>query len=149
MAAVRLCSSGFTGDENAASLYQDTGKLYLSGFNHEHATGCPMYRPLSGDAGSTSLDSRKLAGSRWINYQNFCPRMMKIFPKWRAQQGWITPQQKIRHMAGSSPKWPIELASMGQTIAEWAIYILIILCIISLSKKVPYHLFRYIHKISR
>lgn len=72
--------------------------------------------------------------------------MMKIVPKWLAQQGWITPQQKIRHMAGTAPEWPIELASMGQTIAEWAIYILIILCIISLSKKVPYHLFRYIHK---
>lgn len=73
--------------------------------------------------------------------------MMKIVPKWLAQQGWITPQQKIRHMADTAPEWPIELASMGQTIAEWAIYILIILCIISLSKKVPYHLFRYIHKI--
>ncbi|EAM2857324.1 hypothetical protein AIR33_21535 [Salmonella enterica] len=73
--------------------------------------------------------------------------MMKIVPKWLAQQGWITPQQKIRHMAGTVLEWPIELASMGQTIAEWAIYILIILCIISLSKKVPYHLFRYIHKI--
>lgn len=73
--------------------------------------------------------------------------MMKIVPKWLAQQGWITPQQKIRHTAGTAPEWPIELASMGQTIAEWAIYILIILCIISLSKKVPYHLFRYIHKI--
>ncbi|HGP1812211.1 TPA: ferric reductase-like transmembrane domain-containing protein [Salmonella enterica] len=73
--------------------------------------------------------------------------MMKIVPKWLAQQGWITPQQKIRHMAGTAPEWPIELASIGQTIAEWAIYILIILCIISLSKKVPYHLFKYIHKI--
>lgn len=73
--------------------------------------------------------------------------MMKIVPKWLAQHGWITPQQKTRHMADSAPEWPIELASMGQTIAEWAIYILIILCVISLSKKVPYHLFRYIHKI--
>ncbi|EAB8796178.1 iron reductase [Salmonella enterica subsp. enterica] len=73
--------------------------------------------------------------------------MMKVVPKWLAQQGWITPQQKIRHMAGTAPEWSIELASTGQTIAEWAIYILIILCIISLSKKVPYHLFRYIHKI--
>nr|AFK88880.1 putative ferric reductase [Escherichia coli] len=61
--------------------------------------------------------------------------MMKIVPKWLAQQGWITPQQKIKHMAGSAPEWSIELASMGQTIAEWAIYILIVLCIVSLSKK--------------
>ncbi|HGW2451191.1 TPA: ferric reductase-like transmembrane domain-containing protein, partial [Escherichia coli] len=73
--------------------------------------------------------------------------MMKIVPKWLAQQGWITPQQKIKHMAGSAPEWSIELASMGQTIAEWAIYILIVLCIVSLSKKIPYHVFRYIHKI--
>ncbi len=73
--------------------------------------------------------------------------MMKIVPKWLAQQGWIAPQHKVRHMAGSAPEWPIELASMGQTIAEWAIYILIVLCIISLSKKIPYHIFRFIHKL--
>ncbi|HBC1013430.1 TPA: ferric reductase-like transmembrane domain-containing protein, partial [Escherichia coli] len=49
--------------------------------------------------------------------------MLVIVPKWLAQQGWITPQQKVRYMAGIAPEWPIELASMGQTIAEWAIYI--------------------------
>lgn len=44
--------------------------------------------------------------------------LMKIIPKWLAQQGWITPQQKNRNIAGSVTEWPIELASVGQTIAE-------------------------------
>ncbi|HEY4467662.1 MAG TPA: ferric reductase-like transmembrane domain-containing protein [Klebsiella sp.] len=73
--------------------------------------------------------------------------MMEIIPKWLAQQGWITPPLKARRMADSAQEWPIELASVSQTIAEWAIYILIILCIISLAKKIPYDLFRYVHKI--
>lgn len=73
--------------------------------------------------------------------------LMEIVPKWLAQQSWITPPLKARRMTGSAPEWSIELASVGQTIAEWATYILIILCIISLSKKIPYSLFRYVHKI--
>lgn len=73
--------------------------------------------------------------------------LMEIVPKWLAQQGWVTSPLKARRMASSAPEWPIELASAGQTIAEWAIYVLIILCIISLSKKIPYYFFRYVHKI--
>lgn len=67
------CVPGDSPAMNTASLYKDTGKLYLSGFNHEHATGCPMYRPFSGDAGATSSGARKRAGSRRINYRNFLP----------------------------------------------------------------------------
>ncbi|EDE0111618.1 hypothetical protein BZR74_21295 [Salmonella enterica subsp. enterica serovar Newport] len=67
------CVPGDSPAMNTASLYKDTGKLFLSGFNHEHATGCPMYRPFSGDAGATSSGSRKHAGSRRINYRNFLP----------------------------------------------------------------------------
>ncbi|ELT7182581.1 hypothetical protein Q4W05_004603, partial [Salmonella enterica] len=67
------CVPGDSPAMNTASLYKDTGKLFLSGFNHEHATSCPMYRPFSGDAGATSSGSRKHAGSRRINYRNFLP----------------------------------------------------------------------------
>lgn len=73
--------------------------------------------------------------------------LTEIVPKWLVQQNWITPPLKTRRMTGGTPEWPVELASMGQTIAEWAIYVLIVLCIISLSKKIPYYFFRYTHKI--
>lgn len=53
------CVPGYSPAMNTASLYKDTGKLFLSGFNHEHATGCPMYRPFSADVGATSSGSRK------------------------------------------------------------------------------------------
>lgn len=28
---------------NSANLYKGIGKIFLSGFNHEHAVNCPMY----------------------------------------------------------------------------------------------------------
>lgn len=67
------CVPGDSPAMNTASLYKDTGKLYLSGFSHEHATGCPMYRPFSSDAEATSSGTRKRAVSRRINYRNFLP----------------------------------------------------------------------------
>jgi predicted ferric reductase len=74
--------------------------------------------------------------------------LMEIVPKWMAKQGWITPPLRARErLAQSTPEWPMELASIGLSIAEWATYILIALCIISLIQKIPYRFFRYIHKI--
>ncbi|EAQ0500394.1 hypothetical protein CTP45_25495 [Salmonella enterica] len=67
------CVPGDSPAMNSAKLSKDTGKLYLSGFNHEHAADCPMYRPFSADGGATSSGSRKRAGSRRINYRNFLP----------------------------------------------------------------------------
>lgn len=67
------CIPGDSPAMNSANLYRDTGTLFLSGFNHEHAADCPMYRPFSGDAGATSSGTRKHAGSRRINYRNFLP----------------------------------------------------------------------------
>ncbi len=28
---------------NSANLYKGIGKIFLSGFNHEHAVNCPVY----------------------------------------------------------------------------------------------------------
>lgn len=67
------CIPGDSPAMNSANLYRDTGTLFLSGFNHEHAADCPMYRPFSGDAGATSSETRKHASSRRINYRNFLP----------------------------------------------------------------------------
>ncbi|HHE3366681.1 TPA: hypothetical protein ACOSDI_004641, partial [Salmonella enterica] len=39
------CVPGDSPAMNSARLMQDTGTLFLAGFNHEHAPDCPMYRP--------------------------------------------------------------------------------------------------------
>lgn len=41
---------------NFAALKNNTGTLYLSSFNHEHAPECPMYRQLSGNEEETSFE---------------------------------------------------------------------------------------------
>lgn len=58
---------------NSANMMQDTGTLFLAGFNHEHAADCPLYRKFSGDSGATSWGTRKSAGSRRISYRDFLP----------------------------------------------------------------------------
>ncbi|KFC09477.1 putative oxidoreductase [Trabulsiella guamensis ATCC 49490] len=73
--------------------------------------------------------------------------LMEIVPKWMAQQGWVTRPAKPRRIDAGAADWPLELASTGQSIAEWAIYVLIILCVVSLVKKIPYSFFRFVHKI--
>ncbi|SFF38583.1 hypothetical protein SAMN03159428_04952 [Kosakonia radicincitans] len=67
------CVPGDSPAMNSANLMQDTGTLFLAGFNHEHAADCPMYRAFSGDAGATSSGTRKTAGSRRISYRDFLP----------------------------------------------------------------------------
>ncbi|NWJ82435.1 hypothetical protein HX884_23000 [Enterobacter sp. SECR19-1250] len=67
------CVPGDSPAMNSANLMQDTGTLFLAGFNHEHAPDCPMYRPFSGDSGATSSGTRKTAGSRRISYRDFLP----------------------------------------------------------------------------
>lgn len=67
------CVPGDVPAMNSANLLQDTGTLFLAGFNHEHATHCPMYRAFSTD-GATSSGTRKTAGSRRISYRDFLPR---------------------------------------------------------------------------
>jgi len=67
------CVPGDSPAMNSANLMQDTGTLFLSGFNHEHAPDCAMYRPFSGDAGATTSGTRKTAGSRRISYRDFLP----------------------------------------------------------------------------
>lgn len=67
------CVAGDSPAMNSAKLMQDTRTLFLSGFNHEHASTCPMYRKLSGDEGATSSGTRKTAGSKRISYRDFLP----------------------------------------------------------------------------
>ncbi|CAI9395532.1 MULTISPECIES: hypothetical protein [Enterobacteriaceae] len=67
------CVPGDSPAMNSARLMQDTGTLFLAGFNHEHAPECPMYRKFSGDDGATAGGTRKTAGSRRISYRNFLP----------------------------------------------------------------------------
>jgi len=67
------CVPGDSPAMNSANLMQDTGTLFLAGFNHEHAPDCPMFRPFSGDTGATSSGTRKTAGSRRISYRSFLP----------------------------------------------------------------------------
>lgn len=67
------CVPGDSPAMNSAKLMQDTRTLFLSGFNHEHATTCPMYRQLSADDGATSSGTRKTAGSKRISYRDFLP----------------------------------------------------------------------------
>lgn len=67
------CIPGDSPAMSSANLYRYTGTLFLSGFNHEHAADCPVYRPFSSDVGATSSGTRKHAGSRRINYRNFLP----------------------------------------------------------------------------
>ncbi|WP_058914355.1 ferric reductase-like transmembrane domain-containing protein [Entomohabitans teleogrylli] len=73
--------------------------------------------------------------------------LMEMVPGWLVRQGWIAPSGNRGPGARSASDWSRELASLGEHVAEWAIYILIILCLISLIKKIPYRLFRYLHKL--
>lgn len=67
------CVPGDSPAMNSARLMQDTGTLFLAGFNHEHARDCAMYRTFSGDAGATGAGTRKNAGSQRISYRSFLP----------------------------------------------------------------------------
>lgn len=58
---------------NFAALKNNTGTLYLSSFNHEHAPECPMYRQLSGNEEETSFGASRHPVSTRINYRNFLP----------------------------------------------------------------------------
>nr|QWP89211.1 hypothetical protein IHCLGBEB_00014 [Escherichia coli] len=68
------CIPGDSPAMNFAALKNNTGTLYLSSFNHEHAPECPMYRQLSGNEEETSFfgASRHPVSTR-INYRNFLP----------------------------------------------------------------------------
>jgi hypothetical protein len=69
------CVPGESPALNSAKMREDTRKLFLSGFNHEHALTCPMYREFKAedDEGATRSGTRKSPGSRRVNYRNFLP----------------------------------------------------------------------------
>ncbi|MBK0018849.1 MULTISPECIES: hypothetical protein [Kosakonia] len=67
------CVQGDSPAMNSANLMQDTGTLFLAGFNHEHAPDCAMFRPFRGDTDATSYGTRKTAGSKRISYRSFLP----------------------------------------------------------------------------
>lgn len=53
------CIPGDSPAMNFAALKNNTGTLYLSSFNHEHAPECPMYRQLSGNEEETSFGASR------------------------------------------------------------------------------------------
>uniref|UniRef100_UPI003F533F80 hypothetical protein n=1 Tax=Pantoea stewartii TaxID=66269 RepID=UPI003F533F80 len=69
------CVPGESPALNSAKMREDTRKLFLSGFNHEHALTCPMYREFKadGDEGATRSGTRKSPGSSRVDYRNFLP----------------------------------------------------------------------------
>lgn len=67
------CIPGDSPAMNFAALKNNTGTLYLSSFNHEHAPECPMYRQLSGNEEETSFGASRHPVSTRINYRNFLP----------------------------------------------------------------------------
>lgn len=69
------CVPGESPALNSAKMREDTRKLFLSGFNHEHALTCPMYREFKADddEGATRSGTRKSPGSSRVNYRSFLP----------------------------------------------------------------------------
>lgn len=69
------CVPGESPALNSAKMREDTRKLFLSGFNHEHALTCPMYREFKADddEGATRSGTRKSPGSSRVDYRNFLP----------------------------------------------------------------------------
>lgn len=69
------CVAGESPALNSAKMREDTRKLFLSGFNHEHALTCPMYREFKADddEGATRSGTRKSPGSSRVDYRNFLP----------------------------------------------------------------------------
>lgn len=63
------CIPGDSPAMNFAALKNNTGTLYLSSFNHEHAPECPMYRQLSGNEG-VSLDIKNYCTLRLLFNQS-------------------------------------------------------------------------------
>ena len=72
------CIPGDSPAMNFAALKNNTGTLYLSSFNHEHAPECPMYRQLSGNEEETSSGASRHPVSTRINYRNFYHLMTVI-----------------------------------------------------------------------
>ncbi len=72
------CIPGDSPAMNFAALKNNTGTLYLSSFNHEHAPECPMYRQLSGNEEETSSGASRHPVSTRINYRNFLRHCCKV-----------------------------------------------------------------------
>jgi hypothetical protein len=67
------CIAGDTPALNSAKLMSETQTLFLSGFGHSHDPSCPMFRVFKGDEDATRSGTRKVAGSKRLNYRDFLP----------------------------------------------------------------------------
>ena len=67
-------------------------------------------------------------------------------PKWLVELGIVPDPGELTDGSGFSDL-EIGLFQSGVFLAEWMFYVLIVLVIIALSKKIPYHLFRKSHKL--
>lgn len=68
------CVTGDSPAMNSANLIAETRTLFLAGFTQPHALNCPMHREFKNDSGTTSTGTRKAAGSRRLDYNEFLPR---------------------------------------------------------------------------
>ncbi|MDR0479024.1 MAG: ferric reductase-like transmembrane domain-containing protein [Burkholderiaceae bacterium] len=72
--------------------------------------------------------------------------MAEQVPKWLVQAGWLT--RPVR--AGSGPgvqTWLDALRGPASSIGEWIAYLTLALVLIALTRWVPYHWFRRLHKV--
>ena len=67
------CIAGDTPALNSAKLMSETQTLFLSGFGHSHDPSCPMFRVFKGDEDATRSGTRKVTGSKRLNYRDFLP----------------------------------------------------------------------------
>lgn len=68
------CNADDSPAMNSANLIYETKTLFLASFSQPHALNCPMYRESNYDAEATTTGTRKSAGSRRLNYNDFLPR---------------------------------------------------------------------------
>lgn len=66
--------------------------------------------------------------------------MIEWLPKQLSKLGWIPP--RARGPKGTQDMW----LSLAKDVGEWAGYILLVLVVIALIKRIPYRYFRWVHK---
>lgn len=65
-------------------------------------------------------------------------------PHWLVDAGLVAHPGELGHIVMSA--WEENLLASGLILAEYGLYILIALSVVSISKKIPYHIFYYLHK---
>jgi len=66
-------------------------------------------------------------------------------PKWLSSTGWFPPRVKSPPLP--RPEWYDAMRELALPAGEWAFYFFVALALIALLKRIPYHYFRYVHKL--